>query len=344
MKRSIHLLLIFLAFGSIASAQNVNFKVLEDDPALLKNLLVYFEPFYGEAWGASRANLGYRLGAHWTMNDHLQAELQMQRPYNSFFDFTYGDAVDGLGVHNKESDEFKLSKFVNLVGSFTFAQKEQYRPIKVVLKSSSTSTYTTTTYITPKGTINKKFNLRGGLYRYNSTIVFGDGEGALGAITTADGDVLSLYGANDAEGNEIFYEYNTLNWGVSERVTCLVAGISIQSLKNLRINADGYGNCANSTFMDFYIDVLFAPLPNISDVSYDGVTYNVSEGGINTIETSNLGFRCGYRYQFAKRFLNLGVESELGVRPGMKGKGYYLNFGVMLPLVGFKVPKLAPKA
>ena len=336
MKRHITFLAICLAWMG-SHAQSVNFKVLEDDPYKMKNLSFGLDAFYGEAWAGERFSLGYRFWGIWQVNNKIQAELSMQKPYNAFFDGAYGDAVDGIGVHNKEFDELKPTKWINAVASYNLITDEIYKPTKVVLSSSSYGGWSRTTYITPKATVIRNLMLRGGLYNYNSTIKFGEGEDT--NVTTPDGEILYTYGANDAEGNEILYEYNTLHWATSQRAFCVAGGLGWKATRNIRINADGYGNCSNSSIQEFFLDVLFAPAPQIDNVTYGEHTFDVT-GGDGGLQTSNLGWRFGYRAYTAKRLLNWGWNAEIGSRPGYKGKGLYLNWGVSIPIVSINIPKL----
>lgn len=342
--KSLLISLTFIAACTLSQAQSVTYDVLEDNPRDMKNLLIGFDPFYGEAWGGERFNLGWSAWGIWQINNKVQAELNFRRPYNTFFDASYDDATTGFSAHNSEYDNLKPTRFLNAMGSFSLVTKEVRKPVRVVLNSSSSGGWTSTTYINPTANVLKTMNVRGGIFKYNSTIGFGDDGRAFGAVTTDDGETLALYGAYNEEGEEIAGSSNGLAWATNANATCLVGGIGWESNRNIVINADGYGRKKNSMWQEFYLDVMFAPAPTIADVSYGEHTFDVTGNHESALQTSNLGWRFGYRSMSVKRAINWGWNCEMGSRPGLQGKGFYLVWGVSLPVVGIKVPYLGKQA
>ena len=109
------------------------------------------------------------------------------------------------------------------------------------------------------------------------------------------------------------------------------AGISIHRIINTEIQLNGYsGTRDNTSWINGYAHFLFAPSINFEDFTAETINNNESEfvisGKDSPVERQNIGFRAGFVMDFhtVKR-ISFSGRSEIGIRPGIKGKGFYLR-------------------
>ena len=86
--------------------------------------------------------------------------------------------------------------------------------------------------------------------------------------------------------------------------------------------------------------MLFTPAPTLSDVTYEDYTWSVTGEDESTLKTSNLGWRFGLRFMNMKRSVSWGWAFDVGSRPGLEGKGLFLNWSLTFPVIGLKIPSL----
>lgn len=116
--------------------------------------------------------------------------------------------------------------------------------------------------------------------------------------------------------------YNGL--GMPDRkvsILSMSAGVGAMSYSNIKINADGWGICKNGLYMNYYFDVLFAPVIKTADAKAN---------------TASLGYRFGFDFM---KNINKGVSiyarSEFGKRPGLADNKFYvyLSSGIAINIL-----------
>lgn len=220
------LVLIFLinvlnisAQKSKISSVSVNYKVSEDDPKNVPNLSVNIDlahmDFGGNIDGASfncgiwgHALYKHRLGIDYT--------------------FRYGWLTFGKTLGGKD---LAANTNVQLGGMLVFAQRTKAKNLKVVLKSTKSGNYVTTTSLMVPATLYKYKALRGGLYYKRC-----------------------MYDLKDV--NDIDLEGNYYTMGA-------YAGICFGSTAKMKIMTDNYGQKGTSFHIRTSLDVLLTPVNNV---------------------------------------------------------------------------------
>lgn len=321
------LLIVFLMFiVPISRAQSVNYKISESSTEYHR-VQAWFCPFYVDAYLAN-INMGWGAGAKVSLYKNLQFTTNFQKSTEEL-DMGYRSAVVFIPVHNVADQDFKVTKSLDLGVNLVFSDKEKIRPVRVNLRSSRSGNYTTTTFIEPTLTVRKLYSLRGGINLYNSTMSTDELESEM---LQTDKYTFSLYGAYDIDGNEVF-STNGLGWAVPVNMATLSVGIGSDLIINSAVEVSGYGTKHAKRTTSHYVDFLFAPIVNVHDLVLLGEDIDVSGDGENQFGISRLGFRYGIDYLFTRRAVSFGASMEIGIRPGLAGKGFFLNGRVYLPFI-----------
>ena len=165
---------------------------------------------------------------------------------------------------------------------------------------------------------------RGGIY-YVTTIAVADMNsnelkvGDKGAVKTSDGVVFAGDFYTNAHTTGVYV-------GLSE--------IFNRWVRLKMLNADEFSGRSyrNGLFREIYADVLLA------GTSFDPFTtttgsHTIEANKAGSFQTSPIGFRLGKKMVVTRKTLNIGVNYEIGDRPGLKGKGYYFSFGMSASFV-----------
>jgi len=155
--------------------------------------------------------------------------------------------------------------------------------------------------------------------------------------------------------DELYAEIN--GWVTNMSTKTISIGFSREVIRNLVIDVKDFGKRGNQKISKFYFDVLIAKV-SVDDILFfnsnpEGIetgeemgteirNYKIEGSGAHRLETNPLGFRVGFETRGISptkiipwaeqdeytRALNFGYKVELGMNPGIKGKGFYFNMGL----------------
>ena len=109
----------------------------------------------------------------------------------------------------------------------------------------------------------------------------------------------------------------------------LSVGGSYTWIRNFAVEfQDGNEPSGDDLILTTYLDLLFAPSISLDDVIYQGQVYSTS-----VVETNNLGFRVGVEGKF-DRIMSWSYGVEMGVRPGVAQRGFFLMGRLSFPVFG----------
>ncbi len=295
-------LICVLAAIAVTAQEQVKHTPVSDDPAF-NNLsirpAIAVDMGFAEGWGA-----GLGVDARY-VNDNLPIQFRASWHQN----FIGSQNINALN---------KPLMGLEAGAAFAFANTNPKKPLRVVLKSSeSRGAYTTTTHITyinVDGTLNKRKLLRGGLFMHRNNW-------SAGGIT--DDVQITVNGGTPLMNGNSF-------------ATGLYAGIGAQRRNDLVINTEQYGQRRSSLFIQWYLDVLFAPSVNLGEwtdetgsVGPSGTTYDINKD--SDAKAQNVGARIGLLWNTisasAKKPNGLYFKIETGVRPAMqKHSAFFLAY------------------
>ena len=310
--------LFMISLASIAyssQAQNVSYRIQENDVDDIKRVSIHINPFYTELnGGVNFAVLGASVGAEVAILKRIELKGE--------FRMAYLDGNSGLGevskvtglLHPTCNGGTKRSNYFEAGGAFYIFNWTKTRNLKVVLHSSSGGGYTYKESINVPGNRRRMFGPRGGLFIYNTGTQVGknarsDGQPSPFIIkNSTDTMTVGDPTANNVDGSDVTYANTMVN------STVFYAGISLKSITNLIISADGYGTKKHQGVYDIYVDYLLCPYVSMKDVYTHG-------GQRWDVEHTSKGFKAGgWRFGVSYRSVNkfgFCYKFEVGERPGL---------------------------
>ena len=98
-------------------------------------------------------------------------------------------------------------------------------------------------------------------------------------------------------------------------------------IKNVAVDFDNkYQEGVDDLIFTAFLDLLVAQSVSVDDVVYNGLMYSVDD-----VDTGIIGFRAGLDGKF-NRTLSWGYGGEIGMRPGLKGRGFYALIKISFPI------------
>lgn len=311
-------------FGAPTQAQNISYKIVEDDPYNIKKLGIHLDPFWLEMWGHNLLTMGFgtRLDFHVGRLGSLHLDFR-----RSYFESNAGD-VGFQRTNWIPENGFKKYMYIEPQIAINLSDRTRTEDLNVTLSSSSSSyggyTFTSSTFIPVPGSVRKIVALHGGFYSLTSTYnteLFNENKAGMlkdsmiYATTTINGKDSTVF----------------LPVGTYGNLTTMVleVGFSFKTIKNLWLNADGYGQRGHTGYTDFYIDFLFAPVIKLSDMKYADVDANVWK--VDSDAKRRIGWMVGWASKKPLRS-NFSYKYEFGQRPGLKGGAWFFNM-----IIGYNI-------
>lgn len=303
----------------------VTYEELYDEPYAINKLFVQFQPIYGELF-VTNVNAGFGLEASYFWAEKMDFRIHARKTYTQKFDLTRDIAdnnsnVDnipnvynyyelGATYHVKDFDESSKTKMFLYRKSYKGDKWAARVPLNVEIPCK----------------VRKIYGARLGGFYFDTAV---DLNRALEAqdLTT---DVL----INEETNSPIpstYVDENNLPQDVSIFSNMSVGGVyvggSMSWIKNVAVDFDNkYQEGVDDLIFTAFLDILIAPAVGIDDVVYQGQTYSVDE-----VETSIIGFRAGMDGKF-NRTLSWGYGGEIGMRPGLKSRGFYALIKISFPI------------
>lgn len=315
--------LIFLAgFADEAHAQlrrsdqsAVTYEELFDDPYDINALFVHFQPLYMELF-TTNVNAGFGLKVDYNFKNKMEFSAQARKAYAKETDLARLNASKTSDMDNKPA----VYNYYELGATYHIKDWEEDSQSKVILyskryKGAKWAANVPEHIIIPTK-VRKIYGARlGGLIYDSST--------DLSRIIEKQQVVLPEVG----DGGSAIPGDNDIDIYGNVNVMGIYLGGSMRWIKNFAIKPDrSYGTLGNDLIFTTYLDFIFAPAVEVQNVFMDGIEYS-SEN----IKTSKIGFRAGMEGKF-NRELGWAYGAELGVRPGIKTRGFYALLKISFPV------------
>lgn len=318
---------VMLAGASQVSAQQVSFKITQDNPEeAIQELYIGLDPLWMELGAQNLLSMGWGGYAFYNLNQDLMFEVDFKMPYHRrWIDAEYL-SVDDEGKREKEDyyNNYKPAKLMQFqaIAHWTFASNTRAnRPMKAHVKTEYHGSYKVESSLPFRGTKKRLYQVRGGLF-YNRTVVNRD---------VPNPDVFEPV-LNSPNG---FQEEPYTNMAY----TALVGGINLSRVWEAQVDIEGYGTRTTRAHNTFYIDVMFAPAISLRKMKVEDVEYDLVDN--NHFGKQNLGWRVGWGG--LPDYKNFTWGTEFGNRPGIYktdangekaeyNRGIYWNLWMVFPL------------
>ena len=303
----------------------VTYEELYDEPYAINKLFVQFQPMYGEVF-VTNINAGFGLEATYFMKDKMTFRAHGRLTYFDRFDMMRFQAVENSDVDN--SPEF--FNYYELGGTYHIKDFEESSSTKMFLYKKSYRGDRWAARVPIKAEIpcklRKVYGARlGGLYFDTNVDINRSLEAQdLGPEVLVDSEdrPMPTTFIDDVSGEE-----REIGIYISQSVAGIYAGGSITWIRNVAVDFDNkYTEGVDDLIFTAFLDIIVAPSVRVDDIIYDGTTYST-----DGLDTSILGFRAGIDGKF-NRTWGWSYGGEVGMRPGLKGRGFYALIKVSFPV------------
>ena len=334
--KNLTVLFAFLGASLSTIAQSISYRIQENDVTDIKRITIQVNPFYTEIYGGVNfATIGAGLAAEVSILKRIELKGE--------FRMAYLDGNSGLGevskvtglLHPTCKGGTNRTNYTEAGGAFYIFNWTKTRNLKVTLHSSTVGRTTYSESIMVPGNRRRMFGPRGGFIIYNTGTKIGENSSAFSTYAITNGNDSMKVGdptANNVDGSDVTYANTMVN------STIFYAGISLKSITNLIITADGYGTKKHTGVYDIYVDYLICPYVSLKDVyTHGGQRWDV---GHTSQGFKTTGWRAGVSYRSVNK-VGFCYKFEFGSRPGLyfgeKDKFIKGNITAMLS-VGCNIP------
>ncbi len=317
-----------------AEDKTVTYDELYDSPYEINKLFVGFIPLYSDMF-VTNINAGFGLDVSYYLADKLDFKASGRLPYYRATDFT-----NDLAVRTRETqtrlvtdNEPNTFTFFDLAVTYHIMDFEVDSESKVALYSKSNRTDRTAARVpTPVRVPNKKrmvVGARAGGFYYTSSSHLNRALNNQG-LTLRNDSLAVPFVLNDS-----IFAVGNLDVGG------FFIGASWTRIKNYAARpTKTYGDIIDDMIFTAYADLMIAPFINLEDVEYTRDIMNPIPGGPTTetiilstadVAKNLVGFRFGVDGKF-NRTLGWGWNAEMGYRPGLQTRGFYMMLKLAFPL------------
>ncbi len=314
--------LILAGLSTQAFADSITYTTIETDPRKYKPTVLSVDLVNCDLYHELSAGYGLKLET---------VILGRLMPYAGFKGSWYDGASHKVFDDYPEAPGGMSKQFNTDVGATLFLLNSvKERKVRVVLSSYGNSHYRITHFTWIPSQVKRMFGVEGGIF-YNRKGIAIKGEGAsfynykdkaTGAEVAMPTSSGSGTGLPAGDATWAFPMTNTVSF---------YGGIRYRNIKNTVIRAEGYGKRSNANVVDFYADLMLAPVSTIGDVTdKSGKQWEMVQksGAVN-----HMGYRVGFSSHCSRTF-GFSYYMEFGKRPGpvlgdkFANQGGYLSLGV----------------
>jgi hypothetical protein len=182
------------------------------------------------------------------------------------------------------------------------------------------TTRTTVRFLKAKYPCRLIYAARGGVYFSTSPVVSNMNKDIWkpedkGSIRTTDGTVFGLDHYTNSTTTGFYVGLSRI--------------INMRFLTSSNIEVDESERKLTSFFKETYLDILIANT-TFDPFQRGGLNYEIVANADGSFSTNNVGWRLGSRLVNTKKKNGMGAYAEIGMRPGVFGRGMYASLGFNL--------------
>jgi hypothetical protein len=304
--------------------KSVQYETIYDDPYDINKLFLFVQPVYGEVF-STNTNIGFGLGMDYYLKELFDFQIGFRMPYAKSTDLMRHAA-------DKNSDALNIPKrfyYVELGLNYHIVDRKESSRSKFILYSKNFKKYNRWETMVPESI----------LVLSNLRRIYGIRFGGTAYQSSFDVNrVLSNQGKSFNDSSAIISDQASIYSNITSQGFYI--GGSMELIKNIAVNFENiYDQTASDLMFSVFLDLLINPFTSIEDIQYKPENSDVIETmSGDEINTTMLGFRGGIKGKF-NRAIGFSYSVEIGMRPGIKGNGFYLLGVFSVPVFGFRCKK-----
>ena len=325
-----------IAFGQADKNEKtaVTFEELYDEPYAINKLFIGVQPFYGEVF-ATNVNAGFGAEASYYYKNKMDFKAHFRKTYSSgFFDLSRDLAKHtsspGLKVHPE------IFNYYELGGTYHFKDFETTGKTSIALYKKDFKGHPWAAHVPQRAEVpckvRKIYGARLGAIIWNSTTELNRAlkkQGLTNAnLTNPEGIGLPL---TYVDANGLTQDFNVFGNIYSASI---YSGASISWFRNVAVSFDKFDEGVDDGMLTVFLDLQYAPYLKMKPVTYTNQITQVTEDySTKALKMSPFGFRAGVDGKF-NRQLSWAYGAEMGLRPSLQGRMFYLLFKLTFPIYG----------
>lgn len=307
------LLLVGSQDSTASATDTLEYEMIFDDPYNIHKGFIAILPFYGEVF-ATNVTAGFGAHGQYYHNDLFDVHFEYRRSYGGGTD-VYKHAAEQVGNVDNPTRSFN---YFEVGGTYHFQDNDITKTTKIFLYNKETSRDKWAASNTQKISIPAQVRR-----------VIGGRLGAQFYTAMSDlNDVARTQGFTLADENGTALPANVASF-TNVRTASIFVGGSYTWIRNFALEfQDGNEPSGDDLILTTYFDIMLAASINMDDVLYQGGIYSTS-----VVDENSLGFRLGVEGKF-DRILSWSYGAEVGVRPGVAKRGFFLMGRISFPVFG----------
>lgn len=302
----------------------VTYEELYDEPYAINKLFIQFQPMYGELF-VSNINAGFGLEATYFLKDKFTFRAHTRLTYFKRFDVVRNQSLENSDLDNvaevynyyEAGATYHIKDFEQSSSTKMFLYKKSYRGNRWAARVPLTAEI--------PSKVRKIYGARLGGLIFDTEVDINRSLEAQDLTTEVlvDPNGVSIPATVPGPNGED----QELGLFSSQRTGAIYAGASMTWIRNVAVDFDNkYTEGVDDLIFTAFVDLIVAPSVRVDDLLYNGSVYSVDE-----LDTSVLGFRAGIDGKF-NRTWGWAYGGEVGMRPGLKGRGFYALIKVSFPV------------
>ena len=302
----------------------VTFEELYDEPYSISKLFVHFQPIYGELWKAN-VNAGFGLEATYIWQDKMTFRAHARKSYTRKFDLSRDLAYRNNDMDN-DPEIFNLYEFG---ATYHIKDYDKSSTTKMVLYKRSYKDAIWAARVPLNAevpcTLRKIVGARLGGIIYDTSVdmksAIEDQGGSVTDFVNGEGNSLPETVPDEFGDPRDIYVYSNMS------AAGLYVGGSLTWIRNVAVDFDNnYKEGVDDLILTAFADLIITPKMDVDDLLYMDEVY-----AADVVETTSVGFRVGLEGKF-NRTLSWAYSGEIGLRPGLRNRGFYAAVKVSFPV------------
>lgn len=308
----------------------VTYEEIYDEPYSVNKLFVHFQPLYGEMF-VTNVNAGFGLEANYFHADKADFKVHFRKTYSEkFYDFSRYLASKNSDIDNRaEVFNYFEAGGTYHVRDFEASSKTKMYLYKNSYKGNKWSARVPLNAVIPCK-VRKIYGVRMGGIAWDGTTDLGRALQAQGLTNSSLRDKADPEGVTLPEDIDVF---------TNIAVKGAYLGGSMTWIRNVAVNFDKFEEGIDDLMFTAYFDILYSPAIKMDDIVYSERDPNTNQViatrvyDISPVKTKALGFRLGVEGKF-NRTLSWAYGGEVGYRPSIEGRTFYVLIKVSFPVFG----------
>ena len=316
---------VLILISAVANAQDnsnaLKYTIQYDDPYDLRKLFVHFQPMYGDL-AAINATGGFGIEANYYHDKIFDVTLGARTTYGKRFDITEDAAARNASTDNPIGSYY----YVELGGTYHIKDFATESASKVLLYNKRLKGVEWASTVAQKATIKSKvrqiIGVRAGGFSYRSAV-------GLNRVLKEQNIELQYSSGSPVELDNMYTTISSHS---------IYLGGSMSWFRNYAVDFEKKWDASGDDLLfTTYLDFAYSPSITLDDLRiFNEQTSTTEIIDVTPVKKQPIGVKAGMTGKF-NRNLGWGYGAELGMRPGLQKRTFFMTLKLSFPIYGTKL-------